>query len=251
MCIEMNTYYSYKYEHILRVGIHFTYPCHISIPFNSLLRVCRWQDTGRLRGFGHVVFDTTKSRVKAVEELNGLNLGKRYITIKEPNAPRPGTTASAMQPGATGSKPRDQPDGCRIVFVRNLPYEADEAAIHDAFVACGKIVEGGVRLARNYTTRESKGFGYVEFKNPEGAYSAVHRAAKPYGLVVGGRPCFVDFDEGSMKGSFRTGEGKLWNKAHSSGGARQGGRGGGRGGSYMGRGGGRGSGRGGRGGARW
>jgi hypothetical protein len=60
----------------------------------------------------------------------------------------------------------------------------------------------------------------------------------------------VDYDEGSMKGSFRTGEGKLWNKAHSSGGG-GGGRGRGGRGGYMGRGGGRGSGRGGRGGGRW
>lgn len=70
--------------------------------------------------------------------------------------------------------------------------------------------------------------------------AAVQKAAKPFGLLVMKRPVFVDYDEGAgPKGSFRDGEGKLWNKEH---GNNAGGRGGsGRGGS------GRGGGRGGRG----
>ena len=52
----------------------------------------------------------------------------------------------------------------------------------------------------------------MEFKNVEGAYSAVRRASKPFGIVVGGRPCFVDYEEGTMKGSFRDSEGKLYKK---------------------------------------
>jgi hypothetical protein len=54
----------------------------------------------------------------------------------------------------------------------------------------------------------------VEYKNAEGAYAAVQKAAKPFGLKVGGRPVFVDYDEGSMKGSFRNRDGKLWSKEY-------------------------------------
>jgi hypothetical protein len=35
----------------------------------------RWQDAGRLRGYGHVMFDSAESRAKAVDELNGMHLG--------------------------------------------------------------------------------------------------------------------------------------------------------------------------------
>uniref|UniRef100_A0A7S4N5S8 RRM domain-containing protein n=1 Tax=Odontella aurita TaxID=265563 RepID=A0A7S4N5S8_9STRA len=174
--------------------------------------LCRWQDSGRLRGYGHVVFDEIASRSKALKELNGLNLGRRYLTVREPNAPRPGTTAAA----AGGIAPRPQPEACRTVFVKNLPYESEEEDIVLAFRPCGKIVEGGVRLARNYTTKQCKGFAYVEFKNPEGAYAAVQKASKPFGMAVKGRPCFVDYDEGKMKGSYRTAEGKLWQSEHGS-----------------------------------
>lgn len=177
------------------------------------MRLPRWQDSGRLRGYGHIVFDTVASRTRALKELTGLNLGRRYLTIREPNAPRPGTTAAAASGGV---QPRSQPEGSRTVFVKNLPYESSEDDLSNAFRPCGRIVDGGVRLARNYVTKQCKGFAYVEFKNPEGAYAAVQRAAKPFGLAVRGRPCFVDYDEGKMKGSYRTAEGKLWQREHGS-----------------------------------
>ena len=192
---------------------------YVQTIYNLIIFFCKstmyydsWQDTGRLRGFGHIVFNTTESREKAISELNGKNLGKRYLSIKAPNPPRAGTSAGATM----GNKARDQPEGCSKIFVRNLPYDATEDDIHAAFVSCGKIVDGGVRLARNYSTQQSKGFGYVEFKNPEGAFAAVNRAAKPFGIVLSGRPCFVDYDEKNMKGSFRTTDGKLWQKQHGS-----------------------------------
>ena len=213
------------------------------------MRLPTWQDSGRLRGFGHVVFASAKTRARALsDEVNGKELGGRYVTVREANAPRAGTTMGASTLG--GGATRDQPKGCKTVFVRNLPYDASEDDILESFRVFGKIIDGGVRVARNHVTATSKGFGYVEFKNEEGALAAVMKAAKPFGLLVKQRPVFVDYDEGTVKGSFRDGDGKLWNKEHSKGGAGntssggRGGRGGGRGGFSSGRGGfgGRGSG---------
>ena len=176
----------------------------------------RWQDSGRLRGYGHVVFNTTESRSKALTELNGKNLKKRYLTIQEAKAQN---NTEGSRGGASNnnnsSGPRAQPDDCRTVFVKNLPYNnITEDDVLNVFRSCGKIVDGGVRLARNYQTKQLKGFGYVEFKNPEGAYAAVQRAAKVDGIKVGGRICYVDYEESTMKGSFRTSEGKFWQKEH-------------------------------------
>ena len=204
------------------------------------LRLPVWQDSGRLRGFGHVVFASKETRTRALSsEVNGKELGGRYITVKEANAPRAGTTIGA----ALGGRPvREQPKGCKTVFVRNLPYTATEEQILEAFRVCGKILDGGVRIARNHMTGQSKGFCYVEYKNEEGALASVQKAAKPFGLQVQGRPVFVDYDEGTMKNSFRGGDGKLWTKEH---GDNMRGRGGGRGGWSRGGGrGGRGRGRG-------
>ena len=163
------------------------------------LRLPRWQDSGRLRGYGHVVFDSETSRSKAVGELNGMNLGQRYLTIQVPKAPRPDTSMGAMESRTV----RDQPAGCKTVFVKNLPYDASEDDIREAFQVTGKILDDGVRIARNSQTHQSKGFAYVEYKNPEGAQGAVQKAAKPFGMTVKGRPAFVDYEEGSQKASFK------------------------------------------------
>jgi nucleolin len=211
-----------------------THECHDIVQ----LRLPTWQDTGRLRGFGHVVFASPETRLRALsDEVNGKELGGRYITIKEANAPRAGTTAGAALGVGGGKAPRAQPGGCKTVFVRNLPYDASEDEIRESFRTFGKILEDGVRVVRNHANGQSKGFGYVEFKNEEGALAAVQKASKPFGLTVLNRPVFVDYDEGAMKGSFRDKEGKLWSKEHtskSSGGGGFGagkpGRGGGRGG---------------------
>lgn len=211
-----------------------THECHDIVQ----LRLPTWQDTGRLRGFGHVVFASQETRLRALsDEVNGKELGGRYITIKEANAPRVGTTAGAALGVGGGKAPRAQPGGCKTVFVRNLPYDASEDDIRESFRTFGKIIEDGVRVVRNHSNGQSKGFGYVEFKNEEGALAAVQKASKPFGLTVLNRPVFVDYDEGAMKGSFRDKEGKLWSKEHtskSSGGggfgAGKSGRGGGRGG---------------------
>jgi len=194
------------------------------------LRLPVWQDSGRLRGFGHVVFASQETRTRALSsEVNGKELGGRYITVKEANAPRAGTTIGA----ALGGRPvREQPQGCKTVFVRNLPYTATEEEILESFRVCGKILDGGVRIARNHSTGQSKGFCYVEYKNEEGALASVQKAAKPFGLQVQGRPVFVDYDEGTMKNSFRGGDGKLWAKEHGDGGGGRGG--GGRGGGMRG-----------------
>ncbi len=187
-----------------------THDCHDIVQ----LRLPTWQDSGRLRGFGHVVFASQETRLRALsDEVNGKELCGRYITIKEANAPRAGTTAGAVLGGAPV---RAQPGGCKTLFVRNLPYDASEDDIRESFQICGKINDDGARVVRNHSNGQSKGFGYVEFKNAEGALAAVQKASKPFGLTVLGRPVFVDYDEGAMKGSFRDKEGKLWSKEHTS-----------------------------------
>lgn len=148
-----------------------------------------------------------------MKELSGKNLKRRYLTIQEAKAPRPDTSMGVIS-SSGNSKPRTQPVGCKTVFIKNLPYHATEEDILDVFRVCGKVVvDGGVRIARNYENRQSKGFAYVEFKNPEGAFGAVQKASKG-DMKVLGRPCFVDYDEGSMKGSFKTKDGRMWSREH-------------------------------------
>lgn len=168
-------------------------------------RLPTWQDTGRLKGNGHIVFASAALADKAIKDVDGKVMPghKRYVSVQRPKEPK----------AATASAPREQPANCSKVFIKNLPYDATEAEVEEVFRVCGKINADGVRLVRN-AEKQVKGFGYVEYKTAEGAAAAVAKAAKPFGMTVSGRPVFVDFDEGKPKSSFKGADGRNYNKTH-------------------------------------
>jgi nucleolin len=171
------------------------------------LRLPTWQDTGRLRGFGHVVFPDSSTAAKAVEVLDRVQYPQstRYIRISMSKPPK---SVQARDPG-------EQPEGCRTVFVRNLPYDYKTESLRDLMSQFGKVEDNGVRIPLMLDgSGRNKGFGYVTFKNAEGAAGAVGKAKKAYGLCEeGGRPLVVGWEEGGrVKGSFKTEEGRNWAK---------------------------------------
>lgn len=176
------------------------------------MRLPRWQDSGRLRGYGHVVFSTTSSRDKAIQTLSGQDLKKRSITIVPSKQPRSSSMHENRQTNII------QPKNCCTIFVKNLPYDISESELEETFREFGDIDSGGgVRLALNSVTRKPKGFGYVQFQQPEAALAAVQQANSVDnggGIAIRGRILYLDFEERGMKMSFRTREGKLWNKVH-------------------------------------
>eukprot|EP00934_Nitzschia_sp_Nitz4_P000744 Nitzschia sp. Nitz4//scaffold5_size260463//86691//87548//NITZ4_000969-RA/size260463-processed-gene-0.122-mRNA-1//-1//CDS//3329555301//744//frame0 len=167
------------------------------------MRLPTWQDSGRLRGFGHVLFGSKASYDKALT-LSGTYLGKRFLTIQPANSPKGGNRPA--RPSSSDPPPKD----CKTLFVNNLPYGATEEEIASAFEKVGGTVAAdGVRIARNSVTRQSKGFCYVEFETPKDAQKVVKSTAD---IKVGGRVLRLDYDTGRMKGSYRAESGRLWTK---------------------------------------
>jgi len=149
------------------------------------LRLPTWQDTGRLRGYGHVEFDSEEGALKVprpacvscvscfscmdsipphpltpyppsvpfpfpfpqARELDGTYLLKRYIKVDLPKVPK-------MLLGERDG-PAERPVGCKQIFVKNIPYDCTEEDISDTFKVCGPIEE--IRLARWGHTNQLKG----------------------------------------------------------------------------------------------
>lgn len=184
------------------------------------LKAPRFQDSGRLRGFAHVSF-ASRGEAEAALALDGKYLGERFISVEPAREEGAGGGA-----GADG--PPSRPSGCTTLFVRNLPYDADEAAVKAAFARYGDV--SSVRIARRYDTQASKGFGYVQFETAEGAEAALHatfglpppsaagKAGKKGGaaavapVLVGGRAVKCDYDTGAPKASYRTADGQYYAK---------------------------------------
>ena len=152
------------------------------------LRLPTWQDTGRLRGYGHVEFSSDVMATKA-KELDGTYLKQRYIKIESSKVPK-------VLIGA--SETIEHPIGCKQVFVKNIPYDCTEEEVKEEFKVCGPISE--VRLARWGHTDQLKGFCYVSFKREDSAEIAVKKTGK---LVIRGRPLLIDFETGAPKMGFK------------------------------------------------
>ncbi|KAA0165417.1 hypothetical protein FNF28_03473 [Cafeteria roenbergensis] len=137
------------------------------------IRMPRYQDTGRCMGYAHVV-------------------------------------AKARRPDAGAKLPsRARPSNCSTLFVRNLPYSADEDAIRLAFMRFGKVAS--IRLPRWGNTNNSKGIAYVQFLKGESASAAV-AAATTEPMVMEGRALGLDYDTGAPKASFKGADGRAWAK---------------------------------------
>ena len=158
------------------------------------IRLPRWHDSGKPRGYAHVEFQDRHGCAAALA-LDGETMMGRYLRVSRAKV-RSGGGGGASGAGAA---PRAQPAGCKVVFVKNLPYACTEDMVVATFSTCGKVQN--VRLARWRHTGRLKGFGYVEFANAVAARAAVDRN----GLKVGSRKVFVDYEEGKAKAGYKGG----------------------------------------------
>jgi nucleolin len=166
------------------------------------VRMPRWHDSGKPRGYAHVVFGDGAHVGEAIAGLNNQRLMGRYLKVAVPNAPK--TVAG----GPTAA----QPEGCRVIFVKNLPYDCDEDSVRAAMQAFGEVQDVRLATATNGIggPPRLKGFGYVQFKSEVAARKAAAGATSGT-LVLGGRHLHVDFDATAKpKGSFRRTDGTLW-----------------------------------------
>ena len=164
------------------------------------IRMPRWQDSGKPRGYAHIDFNTVEE-TQAALKLNGSDLLGRYLKIAVANDRRKINTVG----------PR--PKGCKTIFVKNLPYDVTEEDVKKVFRIFGVV--NYVRLPRWNHTGRLKGIGYVEFKREDSAEIAVKKRSD---IHVGGRPVMIDYDDGDgPKQSFKTKDGRKWNKVNKKG----------------------------------
>ncbi|CAI5737182.1 unnamed protein product [Peronospora destructor] len=168
------------------------------------VRLPRYQDSGKPRGYAHVVFDDEAALKKALQ-LDGKYLFGRYLSIRRAEMPRAVEMALKEK---TQNATKKAVKGCRTVYIKQLPYEVEEATIREALACCGTITS--VRLPIWNHTQKLKGFGYVEFSSEDEALSAARRS----GMKIGDRMVLISLDAAGSapKASFRQRDGQYWNK---------------------------------------
>ncbi|KAI5961466.1 NOP13 [Candida theae] len=131
-----------------------------SIPEEDLTRVNIPKRGNQIKGFAYVDV-RNEEQVEKLVALSEQNLNGRNLLIKS----------------ATSFEGRPEKDNesklppSRILFVGNLSFDTTEDNLKEHFQHCGDIVR--IRMATFQDTGKCKGFAFVDFKNEEGAVTAM------------------------------------------------------------------------------
>lgn len=127
------------------------------------------------RGFAYVDFSTFEANVAAIA-LSETELAGRKLLIKDSNSfeGRPKKVEAeegAEDDAATGAPVVRKKNPSTKVFVGNLSFQVTEDDLHAHFEKCGPI--RWIKVATFEDTGKCKGYGWVNFEEPEAAEWAV------------------------------------------------------------------------------
>ena len=106
----------------------------IFFPFHSPILV-RYQDSGRSRGYAHILLDDPKYVEQALAK-NGQYIGDRYVRVQQANGQKSSIFFEIkliVVDVPTTNKNVTLPANCNSVFLKNLPYECTEEEIQEVF----------------------------------------------------------------------------------------------------------------------
>ncbi|CAN0926240.1 Polyadenylate-binding protein 7 [Linum grandiflorum] len=149
----------------------------------SSLVVAR-DDSGSSRGFGFVNFANSDDAKRAVEAMNGIELGSKtlYVGRAQKKAEREQILRRQFEEKRMEQILKYKGSN---VYVKNIDDDVTDEELRDHFSQCGAITSS--KLMRN-DKGMSKGFGFVCFSNPEEANKAVNTF---HGCMFHRKPLYV------------------------------------------------------------
>jgi len=165
------------------------------------IKMPSYQDSGKNRGYAHIVFSEASSASKALLKDKVSKLGSRYLTVQLSKGENKVERKADLM---------DIPDDCRTVIIKNLDYNITETELAQKFKPCGSI--HSVRMVYHSRLNHFKGFAFIDFDKPESVKIALHLNGKE----LNNRKMVVDFEENRPKQGFkfRSSEPSKFNKEY-------------------------------------
>ncbi|KAK8957791.1 putative polyadenylate-binding protein [Platanthera zijinensis] len=139
---------------------------------------------GKSKGFGFVNFENPDSAKKAMEAMNGLQLGSKtlYVARAQKKEERQQILRRIFE-----EKRREQirKNMASNLYVKNIDESVDENALREQFRRFGSITSAKIM---HDAKGISKGFGFVCYTSPEEALQAVNIL---HGYMFHGKPLYV------------------------------------------------------------
>ena len=135
------------------------------------VRLARDRESGRPRGFGHVVLENIELVDRAIEALNGADLAGRAIRVDKAQR------KEKREPGHS-------------IYLGNLAWDVTDDLVKEMIDdVLGEGLYDTVRLVTDRDTGRHRGFGYIDFKTEDAANRAIVELG---GLEVLGRQLRAD-----------------------------------------------------------
>ena len=160
------------------------------------IKLPKYQDSGKNRGYCHIYYESKKSAIKALE-LNNYTIGKRYIIVEMAKMNKEELNDEIKTKKQNKINQSKVSINCTTAFVKNLPYDISEKEVGDKFRSCGKIKS--LRFVYNSKNKKFKGFCFIQFNE----HKSLLKALELNGKEFKGRILKVDFDEGKPKKSYK------------------------------------------------
>merc|ERR1719219_691656 len=140
-------------------------------------------DGGKAKGFGFVSFEDSESAEKAVEELNGSDIGGKILYVGR--AQKRGERQAELKKKFEQLKMErlNRYQGVNL-YVKNLDDTIDDERLRKEFPPYGTVTSARVMCEEG----RSKGFGFVCFSSPEEATKAV---TEMNGRIIVAKPLYV------------------------------------------------------------
>ena len=160
------------------------------------IKLPKYQDSGKNRGYCHIYYESKKSALKALE-LNNYTIGKRYLIVEMAKMNKEELNDEIKTKKQNKINQSKVSINCTTAFVKNLPYDISEKEVGDKFRSCGKIKS--LRFVYNSKNKKFKGFCFIQFNE----HKSLLKALELNGKEFKGRILKVDFDEGKPKKSYK------------------------------------------------
>nr|TKW23829.1 hypothetical protein SEVIR_3G012850v2 [Setaria viridis] len=140
------------------------------LPFGRIIRSRVVDDcfTGLSKGYDFVKYSDPQCAAEAIKCMNGRMVEGKVLEVRV--AESSGSNPSVHAVPETNHQPTKQMDRSNL-YVHNLPLQMNTDKLLDLFVPYGQVTSA--KVAMDYTSRISKGYGFLKFSDPHDAANAV------------------------------------------------------------------------------
>jgi nucleolin len=117
--------------------------------------------TGRPRGFAFITMDSVESATKAIQQLSDTMLGDRNIVVDYQDPNKGSRKNSALVTEGSG------------LFLKGLPYNADEASLGDWLSTAGNVLN--VSIPTDRETGDVRGFAFIDMASTDDAANVIQQ----------------------------------------------------------------------------